>query len=51
MQGNVSGVQIAEVVQFMGGTYIPVTVSYRTLTQSASNVQIGWDRDGIYYEY
>ena len=34
-----------------GGTYMPVTGSYRTLTQCSSNVQIGWDLDGIYHEY
>ena len=26
----------------MGGTYMPVTVSYRTLMQCSSNVQIEW---------
>ena len=36
-------ISTAEVVQFMGGTYMPVTVSYRTLTQYSSNVKIGWD--------
>ena len=51
MQGNVSGVQIAEVVRYMGGTYMPVNGSYQTLTQCSSNVPIGWDWDGIYYEY
>ena len=35
----------------MGGTYMPVNGSYRTLTQCSSNVPIGWDWDGIYYEY
>ena len=34
-----------------GGTYMPQTGSYRTLTQSSSNIQIGWDLDGIYHEY
>ena len=37
--------------RYMGGTYMPVNGSYRTLTQCSSNVQIGWDWDGIYYEY
>ena len=56
LQGNIpvrkgKWVQIAEVVRYMGGTYMPVNGSYRTLTQCCSNVQIGWDWDGIYYEY